>query len=587
MTDHSDAPAVPSPEELNTASTDEAGTPKPRRRRAPAKKAEAQPEVGSPEGLESGSSEAAAEVPAEAAPAKPKRRRAAPKVAEDSTPDAPAAEVPAVTPEPLAPAVRAVEPAASPETRPVVEAPSSEADAEADRAPDTEAAPELSPQETQALVAERFADVLGGAFDAAAEPAAEEAESDKRVLRPQADAPKLQKVLAQSGVSSRRDVEQMVQDGRVVVNGEVAHVGQRVTFGDRIEVDGKPVKVRIAPPPARVLAYHKPVGEVVTLNDPEGRPTVFRSLPRLPHGKWQSVGRLDINTEGLLLFSTSGELANQLMHPRFGVEREYAVRVLGMLDADQRARLLEGVNIDGYDSCFRSIEEGGGEGANHWYRVVIAEGRYREVRRLFEAVGLTVSRLIRIRYGCVVLPRGLRRGQWVELSESDVRAIRRLAQGDRQPSGQPSQGQSGPRQGRPQQNKQGGPKGGGRPEGKFRQEPRPPRQPQAPQQPSGHDDDDFDRFPGDPTHIPNPLEQTFDRRFAKGSKRIEAGFGRPSDTPPRGQGDSRKGGGPKQPDPMQTSIGYIGADAFFRKSSGGGKRRGGGGGGGGGRGFGR
>lgn len=580
MTDQSDVPAVPSPEELSAASNDEAGTPKPKRRRAAAKKPEAIADSGSTEATDPG----AAEVPA-----KPKRRRAPAKTAEaisdSATPGDEALSLESPTPVPAR--------EAQPErlAGPKADEGASDAEVDTDRTADVQQAPELTPQETQALVAERFADVLGGTFDATVEPATDDAEADKRVLRPQADAPKLQKVLAQSGVSSRRDVEQMVQDGRVVVNGEVAHVGQRVTFGDRIEVDGKPVKVRIAPPPARVLAYHKPVGEVVTLNDPEGRPTVFRGLPRLPHGKWQSVGRLDINTEGLLLFSTSGELANQLMHPRFGVEREYAVRVLGMLDADQRARLLEGVNIDGYDSCFRSIEDGGGEGANHWYRVVIAEGRYREVRRLFEAVGLTVSRLIRIRYGCVVLPRGLRRGQWVELTETDVRAIRRLAQGDRQPGGHSGQNaQSGPRQGRPQNNKHGGPKGGGRPEGgKFRQEPRPPRQPQAPQQSSGHDDDDFDRFPGDPAHIPNPLEQTFDRRFAKGSKRIEAGFGRPSDTPPRGQGDSRKGGGPKQPDPMQTSIGYIGADAFFRKSSGGGKRRGGGGGGGGGggRGFGR
>jgi len=246
-----------------------------------------------------------------------------------------------------------------------------------------------------------------------------EAEPHKRVLAAEPDAPKLQKVLAQSGVGSRRDMEAMITDGRITVNGEPAHIGQRISFGDRIALDGKPVKVRIQQPPPRVIAYHKPVGEVVTNDDPQQRPTVFRRLPRLQHGKWQAVGRLDINTEGLLLFTTSGELANQLMHPRFGVEREYAVRVLGTLDSEDKAQLLEGVEIDGQTAAFRSIEDGGGEGANHWYRVVITEGRNREVRKLFDAVDLTVSRLIRIRYGCVVLPRGLKRGVWVDMGPED------------------------------------------------------------------------------------------------------------------------------------------------------------------------
>ncbi|MET0350787.1 MAG: pseudouridine synthase, partial [Rhizobacter sp.] len=248
----------------------------------------------------------------------------------------------------------------------------------------------------------------------------------KRVLQPDADAPKLHKVLAQAGIGSRRDMEELILDGQITVNGEPAHIGQRISFGDRIQVKGKPVRVRIVPPPPRIIAYHKPVGEVVTHDDPEHRPTVFRRLPRLQQGKWQSVGRLDLNTEGLLLFTNSGELANQLMHPRFGVEREYAVRSLGVLDQEQRDKLLEGVQIEGQAASFKSIENGGGEGANHWYRVVITEGRNREVRRLFDAVGLTVSRLIRIRYGCVVLPRGLKRGVWCDLGENDVRAIRRL-----------------------------------------------------------------------------------------------------------------------------------------------------------------
>jgi 23S rRNA pseudouridine2605 synthase len=193
------------------------------------------------------------------------------------------------------------------------------------------AAAEAAPSEPAPLAVEVFAEVLSGAFDAEppvpeGDAAAEPALPPKRVLAAEPDAPKLQKVLAQAGVGSRRDLEQMITEGRVTVNGQPAHTGQRISFGDRISVDGKPVRYRIAPPPPRVLAYHKPAGEVVTHDDPQQRPTVFRRLPRLPHGKWQSVGRLDLNTEGLLLFTNSGELANQLMHPRFGVEREYAVR---------------------------------------------------------------------------------------------------------------------------------------------------------------------------------------------------------------------------------------------------------------------
>ena len=233
-----------------------------------------------------------------------------------------------------------------------------------------------------------------GAPDSALDgPDAESLLEDKRVLAPDPDAPKLHKVLAQSGVGSRRDLEQWIVEGRVSVNGEPAHVGQRVSFGDRVAIDGKPVRIRIAPPLPRVLAYHKPAGEVVTHEDPQGRPTVFRNLPRLPTGKWQSVGRLDINTEGLLLFTNSGDLANRLMHPRFGVEREYAARVLGELTSEERQRLLDGVEVDGYTSCFLSIQDGGGEGVNRWYRVVIAEGRYREVRKLFDAVGHVVSQI--------------------------------------------------------------------------------------------------------------------------------------------------------------------------------------------------
>lgn len=411
------------------------------------------------------------------------------------------------------------------------------------------------------------------AADAVAGPAGDGAGA-KRVLAPEPDAPKLQKVLGQAGVGSRRDMEELIADGRVTVNGEPAHTGQRISWGDRIEVNGRAIKYRIAPPPARIIAYHKPVGEVVTHDDPQQRPTVFRNLPRLQHGKWQSVGRLDINTEGLLLFTTSGELANQLMHPRFGVEREYAVRVLGTLEPQARERLLQGVMVEGQPASFKAIEDGGGEGANRWYRVVIAEGRNREVRKLFDTVGLTVSRLIRIRYGNVVLPRGLKRGVWVDLGPDDVRLIRQLAGGahsGERPNAGGARGGRGP---------QGGERGtrpndrGGRNDRGPRRE-APPASGNASAERAGRDDDEDLDF--DPMRIPNPLEQTFDRRFAKnqrspfsgrtmahGGGGFGAGGSAPDVVPPK------RGGGPKEPDPLQTSLGFIGADAFHRKGGRGG-----------------
>ena len=270
-----------------------------------------------------------------------------------------------------------------------------------------------------------FSDVVSGQFDAELD--IEDVAPAKRVLLPQAESPKLHKVLAQSGLGSRIEMERLIADGQVSVNQEPAHVGQRVQFGDQIKVNGKLVKVRIAPPAPRVIAYHKPAGEVVTHDDPQNRPTVFRRLPRLYQGKWQSVGRLDLNTEGLLLLTSSGELANQLMHPRFGLEREYAVRSLGKLSNEQKQSLLDGITLEDGLAQFGSIEEGGGEGSNCWYRVTISEGRNREVRRMFEAVGHAVSRLIRIRYGAMVLPRGLKRGAFVELREYDIRALMQAA----------------------------------------------------------------------------------------------------------------------------------------------------------------
>ena len=259
------------------------------------------------------------------------------------------------------------------------------------------------------------------------EEGADEPESLKRVLAAQVESPKLHKVLAQEGLGSRLEMERMIESGLITVNDEVAHVGQRIQYGDQIKVKGRVVKVRILPQTARVIAYHKPAGEVVTHDDPQNRPTVFRKLPRLQTGKWQSVGRLDLNTEGLLLLTNSGQLANQLMHPSFGLEREYAVRVLGALSKDEKLKLTQGVELEDGPAHFGSLEEGGGEGSNCWYRVTISEGRNREVRRMFEAVGHAVSRLIRIRYGVMVLPRGLKRGAFVELDEVQLRQLMNAA----------------------------------------------------------------------------------------------------------------------------------------------------------------
>ena len=396
------------------------------------------------------------------------------------------------------------------------------------------AAPEPAATEPQ----DRFEDVITGRFDAEEE--SPDAVPPKRVLAPQPETPKLHKVLAQAGLGSRLEMEQLIMEGRISVNNEPAHIGQRIQFGDQIKVNGKPIRVRIAPPPARVIAYHKPVGEVVTHDDPQNRPTVFRKLPKLQQGKWQSVGRLDLNTEGLLLFTNSGELANKLMHPRFGLEREYAVRVLGALSNEERQRLLDGVELEDGRAQFGSIDEGGGEGSNVWYRVTINEGRNREVRRLFEAVGHAVSRLIRIRYGAMVLPRGLKRGAFMELDERDIGSLTNAAGGLTQVR-QPREADGPNRGGR--NKRRGGARGDGpRPQG------------------------------GPPARQRDPMQG---RR--KGG----------------GGGGGAGGAGGNQPDPMKTSVGYIGADSFNRQRRGGpgggmpgggggrgGPRRGGGGGGG-------
>lgn len=235
--------------------------------------------------------------------------------------------------------------------------------------------------------------------------------------------PKLHKVLADAGVGSRREMEELIVAGRVSVNGEPAHIGQRVGPNDLVRVNGRPVARPNTRKPPRVILYHKPAGEIVSHDDPEGRATVFARLPKMKVGKWLSVGRLDLNTEGLLILTTSGDLANRLMHPRYGAEREYAVRVLGELGEEQQQALLAGVQLEDGTAQFGSLDYLGGEGSNRWYRVTLKEGRNREVRRMFEAAGVTVSRLIRTRFGEIVLPRNLRRGRWEELDATLVTAI--------------------------------------------------------------------------------------------------------------------------------------------------------------------
>lgn len=271
--------------------------------------------------------------------------------------------------------------------------------------------------------------VTSDAFDEAVDAAGErgdrgrQAKPARRDLTADDDAPKLHKVLAEAGLGSRRDMEELIIAGRVSVNGEPAHIGQRILPTDQVRINGKLIQRKVSSKPPRVLVYHKQSGEIVSSSDPEGRATVFDRLPSIKAGKWLAVGRLDFNTEGLLLFTTSGDLANRLMHPRYSIEREYAVRTLGELEEGMRQKLLSGVELDDGPANFNKIADGGGEGVNKWYRVTISEGRNREVRRMFEAVGLTVSRLIRTRYGALILPSNLKRGRWEELDEHAVRNL--------------------------------------------------------------------------------------------------------------------------------------------------------------------
>lgn len=232
---------------------------------------------------------------------------------------------------------------------------------------------------------------------------------------------KIQKILANTGIGSRRRIETWIQEGRITVNGRIATIGDRMTYHDKVCVDGREIKlIKSQNQKSRVLIYHKPEGEMCTRDDPEGRPTIFDNLPLIRNSRWICVGRLDYNTSGLLLITNDGELANQLMHPRSEIEREYAVRVRGEVTPAILAKLQKGIVLEDGPARFHQIVDAGGNGSNHWYHVVVKEGRNRLVRRMWEALDFNISRLIRIRYGNVYLPAGLRRGKAVELHEDEM-----------------------------------------------------------------------------------------------------------------------------------------------------------------------
>ncbi|WP_338771221.1 23S rRNA pseudouridine(2605) synthase RluB [Massilia sp. METH4] len=369
----------------------------------------------------------------------------------------------------------------------------------------------------------------------------------RRDLTAEDDAPKLHKVLAEAGLGSRRDMEELIVAGRVSVNGEPAHIGQRILPTDAVRINGKLIQRKVSKKPPRVLVYHKPAGEIVSHDDPEGRPSVFDRLPQMKVGKWLAVGRLDFNTEGLLLFTTSGDLANRLMHPRYNIDREYAVRTLGELEEGMRQKLLAGVELEDGPAQFTKIADGGGEGVNKWYRVVIGEGRNREVRRMFEAVGLTVSRLIRTRYGALTLPSNLKRGRWEEMEENTVRDLMAAVGVEKKVASGEPKGKGGERIG----NERGEKRGNREREPNFNRM-------------------DISNKNADP--FPQPAKGGRNgggagSYFGAGG----AGVGRPG----RGQGggvgragigdqggSSRpqqgKGRAPRQPDPLQTTFGFAG-----------------------------
>lgn len=378
-----------------------------------------------------------------------------------------------------------------------------------------------------------------------------------------AQSDKLHKVLADAGIGSRRDMEEMIIAGRVSVNGEPAHIGQRILASDQVRVNGKPLTRKAPGRAPRVLLYHKPVGEIVTQEDPGARPTVFEKLPKVSGGRWVAVGRLDLNSEGLLLFTTSGELANRLMHPRYEVEREYAARVLGELTDELRQKLLDGVSLQDGAAKFLRVDEAGGEGANRWYRVVIGEGRNREVRRIFESVGLTVSRLIRIRYGAIQLPRALVRSRYQELAPEwvqawvhdlgigidDIRQRQGSADSNRPGRGGGARGPGGRGQGGRDQTGRG--QGGKKPGNRDRWTPG-GRAPGGPDAGQGYNaGNSFN--PGNNFNPGNSFNQ------GNGQ-----GNGQPANGPNPGSGGQRRGKPmgnrpPRQPDPLTSSVNYIAA----------------------------
>lgn len=237
---------------------------------------------------------------------------------------------------------------------------------------------------------------------------------------------RLQKLLARNGLGSRREIEAMIAAGRVSVNNTTAKLGDRAGLGDMIRIDGRIIRFRMAAPLPRIIIYHKPEGEIVSRRDPQGRSSVFDKLPHVRSSKWVAIGRLDFNTSGLLIFTTDGTLANRLMHPRYQMEREYAVRIIGELTPEQITRLTGGIELEDGWAKFDQLHDEGGQGTNHWYRIILKEGRNREVRRMFEALGVTVSRLMRVRFGPINLPPRLKRGMWLELVDTEVKRLQAL-----------------------------------------------------------------------------------------------------------------------------------------------------------------
>ena len=252
-------------------------------------------------------------------------------------------------------------------------------------------------------------------------------ERSPKQAKPGQQPERIQKLLAQAGLASRRKVEQWIVEGGITVNGELAKLGDKITVFDEVKLRGRLVKLagklRVD---TKVLIYHKPTGEIVSKNDPQGRKSVFKSLPKLKVGRWVAVGRLDLNTQGLLMFTNDGDLANKLMHPSQQIDREYAVRVMGVVTSEMVQNLVNGVELEDGKARFEDVQESGGEGINRWFHVVVAEGRNRVVRRLWESQGCKVSRLIRVRYGSVFLPPGLPMGRTQMMDKKEIQALKSL-----------------------------------------------------------------------------------------------------------------------------------------------------------------